>query len=250
MQWAGPGALGLFVDGALVSAGCAFCYGADLAWLGCIATRPEHQRRGHGTRLTQALVEHAQRQGIKRVMLDAGSQGQKMYARLGFREVSSLERWRGKPPSIAETNVAKFVAPDFAQIVRLDARNFCVERPQVIRGILETSPNTSWVMRQQGEGVTGYVVLKPWIPGGSAHLGPWQAQGAADAEALLRTALGAWVGRDVYMDIPAENSDARQISARLGLWQDGAAARMIFGDAEPPPDQWRGQYGIAMRATG
>lgn len=249
LDWAGPGALGLFVGGDLVATGCAFCYGEALAWLGCIATRPEYQREGYGTRLTAALVEHAQKQGIERVMLDAGAQGREMYARLGFRALASLERWRGVGTAVATPKSSRYSEDDLPAIVHLDGMNYGAERPRILQDILETSSKTSWVIHE-GDRVAGYAVLKAWIPGGAAHLGPWYAKVPEQAAALLETALGAWVGRSLYMDIPGDNAPAKRIASQLGLRRDGGATRMIHGNANPPQDPWRGQYSIAMRATG
>lgn len=249
LDWAGPGALGLFLHGTLVSAGCVFCYGNDLAWLGCIATHRDQQRRGFGTRLCEALLEVAQARGIDRIMLDAGAMGRPLYERLGFRALANLERWRGEARPSAGPAAPGFEKRDLQAVIRLDASQFGARRARIIHDLVSDEAVTSWVVRRQGR-VAGFAALKAWLPDGPAHFGPWQAERGEDAAALMRAALAAWEGRRLYLDIPAANSTAKEIAAGCGLHAHGAATRMIFADADPLPADGERQFGIAMRATG
>jgi GNAT superfamily N-acetyltransferase len=249
LDWAGEGALGMFIHGSLVSAGCAFCYGAELAWLGFIATRHDQQRRGYGTRLCEALIAYAQSQGIQRIMLDAGASGEPLYATLGFRAHSHLGRWRGVGQAFAAPGTDKPGPGDLARVIALDARQFGVPRGRIIRDLVTDRAVKCWVLRREGD-VQGFIALKAWIPGGADHIGPWHAGRPEDAQALLSAALSAHQGRPLYLDIPAGNADAREIAERCGLQQTGGATRMIFGRAKVPPKFGELQFGIAMRATG
>ncbi len=249
LDWAGRGALGLFINGKLVSTGCAFCYAGKLAWLGFIATRHDQQHRGYGTRLCEALIAYAQSQGIQLIMLDAGASGQPLYAHLGFRPHSSLERWRGEGQAIDEPCVDRPRSGDLKAVIALDAILFGARRGRMIRDLVTDPAVKCWVLRRDG-GVQGFLALKAWIPGGAAHIGPWHAGRPADAELLLSAALSAWQGRPLYLDIPAGNVDAKVIAERAGLQRSGSATRMIFGRAEAPPRFGDLQFGIAMRATG
>jgi GNAT superfamily N-acetyltransferase len=248
LNWAGPGALGLFVNGDLVSAGCAICYPQGLAWLGCIATQRDQQRKGYGTRLCEALVGFAQARGIQRIMLDAGESGRPLYEHLGFRAFSGLERWQGEGRPHSGEGTVPFEYRDLAGVVHLDARQFGVCREWMMRDLVQDPAVRSWVIRREGE-VQAFIALKAWIHGGPAHIGPWQAWRPQDARSLLRTALGSWAGCQLYLDIPAANSAAKDIAAGCGLQLDGTATRMILG-AVDPLNAGECQFGIAMRATG
>ena len=56
-----------------------------------IAILPEYRRRGYGTALTRLAAEEAFRQGgAKKLILQASSQGVRMYERMGFRTVTRI----------------------------------------------------------------------------------------------------------------------------------------------------------------
>ena len=56
-----------------------------------IATVPEEQRRGYGEAITRhAIAAASSASGLRRVILQSTSQGERLYKRLGFREVSRL----------------------------------------------------------------------------------------------------------------------------------------------------------------
>jgi GNAT superfamily N-acetyltransferase len=56
-----------------------------------VATMPEERGRGYGEAITRYAVEQASRQsGLSRVILQSTAQGERLYRRLGFREVSNV----------------------------------------------------------------------------------------------------------------------------------------------------------------
>jgi hypothetical protein len=56
-----------------------------------VASIPGEQRKGYGEAITRhAVAEAAKESGLRRVILQATSQGERLYRKLGFREVSRL----------------------------------------------------------------------------------------------------------------------------------------------------------------
>lgn len=60
---------------------------AGVAGIFNVVTRPEYQRRGHGTAITVAALELARAAGYRTAALQASPQGRPVYQRLGFEQV-------------------------------------------------------------------------------------------------------------------------------------------------------------------
>ena len=85
------GCLGIEVDGQLVATTTLFCYGRRLAWIGMVLTRSDYRRRGLARKLLASCLERADQMGIETTKLDATDQGQPLYEKFGFREISYEE---------------------------------------------------------------------------------------------------------------------------------------------------------------
>jgi ribosomal protein S18 acetylase RimI-like enzyme len=79
------------VDGRPVASGSLFAIGGQ-AFVTNIGTIPEARGLGLGSVVTAATLGIAQRQGYDRASLTASVMGRSMYARLGFRDESRLDR--------------------------------------------------------------------------------------------------------------------------------------------------------------
>jgi ribosomal-protein-alanine N-acetyltransferase len=87
---------------------------SDEAHISTIAVRPDHRRRGLGTRLLSHLIEIARRQAIARVTLEvreANHIARSLYRKFGFHEMGKLPHYYG---DTGETGVAmcKTLAPE------------------------------------------------------------------------------------------------------------------------------------------
>ncbi|GIG02900.1 acetyltransferase [Catellatospora citrea] len=75
------------VDGGTVAT-CALSLGTDVAGIFCVATAPEYRRRGIATALTLEALRIARQSGRTVATLQASSDGEPVYRRLGFETVS------------------------------------------------------------------------------------------------------------------------------------------------------------------
>ena len=100
LHWAGRGGMGLEVDGKLVATGVIVCYGDQRAWIGGMITSPDYQRRGLGTRMMTALMDHARAQGVGEFLLDASEEGMPLYTKLGFRPLYDVEVRAATAPAV------------------------------------------------------------------------------------------------------------------------------------------------------
>ena len=73
------------LDGDPVAVGLGVLFG-EAGWVGNIAVRPDHRRRGYGTAVTEAVVSWLQARGARTVLLTATVEGSKTYERIGFVE--------------------------------------------------------------------------------------------------------------------------------------------------------------------
>ena len=89
------GCFGAFLDGRLIGTVTTVAYGTELAWIGMMLVDPDYRRRGLGTRLMQAVLEHLQRIGAASIKLDATPAGRPLYESMGFRPEGLVERWEG-----------------------------------------------------------------------------------------------------------------------------------------------------------
>jgi GNAT superfamily N-acetyltransferase len=69
------GCFGAFHDGRLIGPFITVVYGTELAWVGMMLVDSDYRRRGFGTRLMRAALEHLQRIGVKSIKLDATPAG-------------------------------------------------------------------------------------------------------------------------------------------------------------------------------
>lgn len=67
--------------------------GRPVAWLEHVATGVRARRRGFGTALTQACLDVARRRGASHAALTASPYAERIYRRLGFRDVCTVSRY-------------------------------------------------------------------------------------------------------------------------------------------------------------
>ena len=75
-------------------------------------------------------------------------------------------------------------------------------------------------------GVDSFLCCQPWKEG--TQLGPWGALAAAQAEALLDTALAGLSGT-AFLDVPARNVSAAALLTRRGFAIKGTNILMFLG---------------------
>jgi ribosomal protein S18 acetylase RimI-like enzyme len=76
-----------FADGRVVGT-CTLSLGTEVAALYCIATDPDHRRRGIATALTREALRIARTSGRRIVTLQASREGEPVYRAIGFETVT------------------------------------------------------------------------------------------------------------------------------------------------------------------
>jgi GNAT superfamily N-acetyltransferase len=240
LQSSPQGCFGAFLDQRLIGTVTTVVYGAELAWIGMMLVDPDYRRRGLGTRLMQAALEHLQRIGVNSIKLDATPAGRPLYESLGFRPEGLVERWegRGQPG-------AKQKWPVWDERVRLavyafDHLTFGVDRSAMLASLITDSPVAPLVaMTLEGQ-LEGFALARPGRR--AFYIGPVAARGRETALALLEGMLERMAGERVYLDINTGFGLSSEVLADRGLVKQRELTQMAFGPESPA--------GISRRIVG
>jgi ribosomal protein S18 acetylase RimI-like enzyme len=217
------------------------------AFVGNMAVAQELQGRGVGRAILTRLLEQIDRRGIPETVLEATPEGERLYRRCGFVEAywtmaySRVGDWAG--PGKAGPPVERFAGSDLDAVAAFDAQRFGTPRRRVLERFLGDFPGRGFVVRRPGGHVAGYLIAQ------SRVLGPWVAEDAAAAEALLVAALALPFDGPAVAYAPAPNGAAAALFARLGFAAHWESLRMRRGPAGPlgRPEC---VYGLAALAIG
>lgn len=205
-------AIGIEAEGKIVSSATLLPHGPKAAWLGMVLTLPDHQRRGYAKRLLTQLLEGAPTG--QTIYLDATSQGQPLYEKLGFVAEGVVHRWKGTAYR------SEAGAAGGAWNGHLDREAFGADRSALLREFERDSSiwqlaDGSFAMRRPGRNHT--------------YLGPVVARDRAGAETLVLRALHG--AGEVVWDIFEDNREAVKLAASLGFNPFRRLVRMRRGPA-------------------
>ncbi len=208
---------GMEVGDEVVATTTLLCYGTDLAWVGMVLTRPDHQRRGYARQLVSAALDVARGRGIACVKLDATDQGRPVYESLGFAGEQPIERWR-REEGVGGTGGETGPIP-----MQLDLEAFGTDRSRFLEAL--DAPVTV--------AENGYVMTRP---GARTHyLGPCVATNAETAKGLIEAAQ---VDGPCFWDVLPENELARELAIDFGFQPVRRLVRMRLGKPIATRDEW------------
>lgn len=219
------------------------CYRTDLAWIGMVLVDPGFQRRGIGTALLHGAIRYLREdRGITCVRLDATPAGRPLYEGLGFRAEWGLRRWRREAGSVDREN---FPAPAITltgESLALDRSVFGADRSALLRSLATGSfggialPDRSFGLLREGER--------------ALYLGPVTAASATSGLALAGQLVASCPShREIFWDLPDENTAATELAASLGFQPVRELTRMWLGDNPLACDPTR-IFGLAEPALG
>jgi GNAT superfamily N-acetyltransferase len=209
----------------LAVAGC-IAYG-PFCWLGLVATHPDARGRGLARRISQHLVDWSVAHGCDTVALDASELGRPVYERLGFETVAwSIELAPVPDGSTTDGPHAEAArAGDIDEIVALDPAIFGGDRSALLHALADDHSDACFVTRAGDGMITGYLFARERL------IGPGLAADAADAAALVRSALVLPGAR--RMLVPSTSAYLATLE-ELGLVEQRRLAHMRLGRLELP----------------
>jgi GNAT superfamily N-acetyltransferase len=233
------------LDGELVGTGVGTASG-PVGWLGTIFLAPEWRGQGLGRAITQELLDRLAAGGCRTIVLEATSEGRRLYERMGF-EVQTRYRILEAPglpddhaPRTSD-HVRAFEAADLDAILRLDAEATGEDRRHALERF--AGPGSARVVSGQDGDVDAFVVRAPW--GGGATVA--RNLDAAVAIVAARRRASGPAGR-VRVGLLEEHAAGLERMHQLGFTDQWSAPRMIRGE----PLAWRPDwiYGQLNHAMG
>lgn len=212
-------------DGEVAASTTAICYGQDLAWIGMVLVLPSFRGRGYARMLMEHALQFLEQRQVVAVRLDATDMGRPLYAKLGFRDESIIERWSAPAAGVApQTPVPVESLESVASIAALDRKAFGADRTGVLERLRACFPGEC--IHLPG----GFAMQRP---GSGAHfLGPCVAGSAATARGLIETLLARRVGQAVFWDLLPDNAESVRMAAELGFDRKRRLVRMVLGDEQ------------------
>ncbi len=283
------GCFAIDLEGVLAATATITVHGGSLAWIGMVLVRPEYRRRGLATCLLRHCLDHVARDPvIECVKLDATPDGERVYAKLGFRREATLFRWRGKmaDPSKShnassretDVNTGRRVRSQDSPWTSIDRAAFGADRAPLLQRLATDSLKT--VVTDEPcrdveapeaaeKSINGFGMLREGAV--ARYLGPVVARHETTGRRIVNGLIGREMnGREligdgesspgpaesdmpaevsVFWDIPECNRAAERVAEALGFVRDRRLLRMWSGRTHVRGDLAM-QWAIAGPETG
>jgi GNAT superfamily N-acetyltransferase len=214
-------------NGKLLGTASWWPYGDAFATVGLVLVNHEHQGRGIGRKLMNAVMDEA---GSRTLQLVATKAGLTLYERCGFREVHGIGQHQGIAARIpaVETPLGTLLGPvshsDLASLCDLDAAAFGADRSKMIAAVLASGTG---VLAVSGGRPTGFALARQ--SGRGTVIGPVVAPDESLTIALIAQQLKACSGF-ARVDIPTDAEHLATWLEAAGLARVDHVTVMLRGD--------------------
>lgn len=205
----------------LIATAALLPYSGNNAWISMVLVSGTHRRRGLATRLVDACLETARKNGLTS-WLDATPDGAAVYGPLGFTPTLQLRR-------LKLVNPAQEISPPPA-VATLDALR---ARDRRATGFDRAALLTAFAQRSGSRIVAAHGCIALVRDGRTArHIGPLFADSAAEALALVH-AVARSETRPLLLDAVASQGAFLEGLTASGWTIERPFQRMRFGSATP-----------------
>jgi predicted N-acetyltransferase YhbS len=224
------GALVAQHDGRVIGTVATVPYG-PFTWISMVLVEPASRGKHVGTALLQRGLELAGADATAR--LDATPSGEAIYRKLGFAGEYRLARWFLDVTSpIPRRSGARPLAPaDWPAIREMDQRAFGASRLDLLRRLADEAPEYARVI-SRGSILQGYLFGRHGH--NREHVGPLVADRLDTAVALLESILAEQPGRRIYLDVPDDRQEWRDVLSQMGFAIERPLLRMHRGPLTTP----------------
>ena len=198
------------------------------AYVGLMGVHPAFQRRGIGTMLMEHLLVWLNERSCYEVALDATASGAALYARHGFVEAekSLVFDRQNTPEQHSSSDQTTILRPsELTELAAFDKMLFGADRRTVFATLLNELPNRAFVARDRAGQIVGYLFAQ------SQKIGPWAANTATVAEALLLRVLSLSFDGAPRVLVPGANPIAKSLLSRYGFRQQRTLSHMRRGES-------------------
>jgi GNAT superfamily N-acetyltransferase len=203
------------------------------AWVGNLLVLPEYRCRGIGRALMQKVLQVLDSGACETVWLTASADGAPLYGTLGFKQIDTVQRWRGSgTPTLQGTK------PEYTSAVAtMDCMGWGDER----RSIFDKLPENCSSFTAHD----GFLVHSSC--GEGQQIGPWGALSGDAAAVLLETASGGeGPEKEIFLDVPENNHAAGGLLSSRGFCVSGSTLLMYRGK-EP---EYRAEFVYSLASMG
>jgi GNAT superfamily N-acetyltransferase len=208
-------------DGRLVATALALPYPPDFGWVSMVLVHGPYRRRGLATRLLERAITELRDRGVV-PFLDATPTGRDVYARMGFRPLETLVRWRGRGGGHPAPTLPPILPDALPAIAELDHVAFGADRSPVLADLLGRPGAVSRHDPEAG----GFLLSRAGRT--ATHVGPVVARETRTALGLLEAGLAAVAG-PVVIDVPERASEVASLLSARGFEAERPFARMALG---------------------
>lgn len=207
----------------------------ETAGIGPISVAPAHQGKNVGRALMQAVLDEAERRGIRQVRLvqeTVNTTSAPLYAKLGFHVREPLALMTLTPAATSDTTVRAFRPDDFPILDELCRRHYKVSRLNELK--FWTALGMPLFVRERQGQVSGY-----FLPG---KLGHTVAETTADALALFGAAARNGPADQALILCPMTHSELYHGALRAGHRVSKVLTLMTRGPYTAPDAAWTASY--------
>ena len=214
------------VDGHFVGTVTTMAYGERLAWIGMVLVDRAHRSQGIGRLLMETVLDHADRAGVRCVMLDATPAGRELYAKFGFVEQERLERWE-----LTRYEITRSIEPPAQRtsehVMDLDRTLFGADRRGLLRSLEAEAPELAIELIDDTI-IRGYAFGRRGTL--ADHLGPWMARDERAAADLLDRFLERSARSRVFVDRFVRHDTTLRLMKARGFQLSRPLTRMCRGE--------------------
>jgi GNAT superfamily N-acetyltransferase len=213
-------------DGQLVGTTVTCIFG-PVAWIAMVLVVPQFRGRGIGKALMKHALDFLSASRVSTVRLDATPLGEPLYKKLGFEVEYGLSRFQGTPQSTASSygKVDHADSQDYALLFQIDQHVTGADRKKFLARLFAEQAEHIRVV-PSSESIAGFLASRPGTR--AWQIGPCLG-GRGIGNVLLADAFSRFVGTQVYVDIPVQNSAAGNLAERSDLTIQRRLIRMRRG---------------------
>ncbi len=214
--------------GKLVASAAALPYQNALGFVSMVLVTQKWRRRTLATQLVGQCIQMLEKQKLVPV-LDATTDGAKVYRQQGFVPLFELDRWQLQPEnSKPGSDPSALPSPhvDSDRLQRLDAKTLGAARPHILKDFCSRPGTYIEVLDDE----SGFAIMRPGRR--AAQIGPVIAPTQSAAINLLERLL-ARTSEAVYIDVPTVASQVGQWLGARGFTIQRGFVRMARGRTKP-----------------
>lgn len=214
-------------EGRLIGTVTTTTYGDALAWVGMMVVRSAFRRRGVGAALLRQALDHLERVGVERTMLDATPAGEPLYRSLGFVAEAGVERWTGVPRPVGSSDTMVSTGGSLSDLAALDSAAIGADRTRLLTQLMNDGATEPLVARSSRGKPEGFALARPGR--NAIYVGPVVALSEGAAQQLIGAMVERLAPESVCLDLHSAGCLDRQSLQAFGLSPQRGLTRMRLG---------------------